>query len=124
MNAKEMMSESLVDKFETDDFSHFEKILLCNIDCIVLEKIETIVGIVEGFEPFGDNRVTIRVKIPIDDAFSISEAWKDIVIKDYKLSFRGQIQCYEGIFKIHRFKILNVDSDKSICSVSFKLVKE
>jgi hypothetical protein len=124
-DAKEMMSESLVDKFETDEtFSFVEKVFLCSIDCIVSEKIETLVGIIEGFEPSHDDKAVIRLKASVDDAFSISEVWKTIRIKDYKLSLKGQIIHHEGIFKVLAYKVLNVDNDKSICSISLELVKE
>lgn len=123
--AKEMMSDSLVDKFENDEtFSFAEKVFLCSMDFIVSDKIETLIGIIESFNPCYNEKSHVAMKISTDDAFSIIEVWNSIKIKGYKLSLKGQFHQFEGVFKISRYNILNVDNDKSICSVSFELVKE
>ena len=124
-DVKELMSDSLVDKFDSNEtFSYIEKVFLCNISFIVLDKTEDLLGVVEGFEPCDNDQTIIKVKISTDDAFSISEVWKTARIKSYNLTLKGQIILHDGVFRILKYKILNVDTDKSICSVSFELVKE
>lgn len=124
IDPKELISESLVDKLPMSDFEKaIKSILLCNINFLVKEKTESVLGTLYSYKIEETKRPIIEIKVAFEDAIGVTESWDKLIISDYSIKL-GDFQIHEkGLFKILSCRIFNIESDAMICVLGLSLVK-
>lgn len=123
-NSVLMMSDSLKDSIAASELIKYQNsIILCIISIAVGDAIENVLGSVVSYETQEEHE-KIEARVPLADAFGLTEAWPKINIQKYELQLADNVITKQGPYKVSSLAVKEIDFERQMCVLTAMLSKE
>lgn len=122
--AQLLVSEALKDNLSNVDVSVYaDRFIIVELSVGVGEEVEKVNATLFSCE-FSSAGVNLEAKVVFEDAFGLSEAWSNVVIKEFSFFLGEEVIVHEGPFSIGSFGIKNMTPEQRMCVISLSMNRE